>query len=325
MAGRIGHKGQQIGQDSDFAAVAGDRAEGVVLRDYSKVSGQFWIGKTGKSLRGDMQSQIVAMYLMTSPHSNMIGVFHCPSIYISHETGSPLEGATKALHRLCEGGFCTYDDDSEMVWVHEMAKFQIGEVLKPTDNRVKDIQKQYANLPEGRIKTEFFNKYSVAYCLENDKPLASPLQAPPKPEAGTEAGTGSETETTSASGKPPRFDPLAALIKLEVPEPVAKDYLALRKAKKAPFTETALKLIIGEAEKAKINLVSALETCCDRGWASFKAGWIVEEARKGGDKSWMFTDKGIEGKAAALGIKATGHDSYHTLKQKCLDRLAVGT
>jgi hypothetical protein len=167
------------------------------VRDYSKVSGQFWTGKTGKSLRGDMQSQIVAMYLMTSPHSNMIGVFHCPILYIAHETGSPLEGATKALKRLSEGGFCTYDADSETVWVHEMARFQIGERLKPSDNRVKDIQKQYANLPEGRIKTGFFEKYGEAYCLENGKPLGSPLEAPTKPEAGTEAGT---EKTVAPSG-----------------------------------------------------------------------------------------------------------------------------
>ena len=165
------------------------------MRDYSKVSGQFWTGKTGKSLRGDMQSQVVAMYLMTSPHSNMIGVFHCPPIYISHETGSTLEGAIKALHRLSEGGFCTYDDDSEMVWVHEMAKFQIGESLKPTDNRVKDIQKQYSNLAESRIKIEFFKKYGKAFCLTKNKPLESPFEAPPKPEAGTEAGTGTNTLT----------------------------------------------------------------------------------------------------------------------------------
>lgn len=72
-----------------------------------------------------MQTQIVAMYLMTSPHSNMIGVFHCPILYIAHETGSPLEGATEGLKKLIEGGFCTYEEDSETIWVHQMANFQI--------------------------------------------------------------------------------------------------------------------------------------------------------------------------------------------------------
>ena len=48
------------------------------MRDYGKVSPGFWIGETGKALRGDMEAQIVALYLMTSPHATMTGVYHCP-------------------------------------------------------------------------------------------------------------------------------------------------------------------------------------------------------------------------------------------------------
>ncbi len=184
------------------------------MRDYSKVSGQFWTGKTGKALRGNQQAQIIALYLLTSPHANMIGVFHCPILYMAHETGSPIEGATKGLQTLCEGGFCTYDDDTETVWVHEMAKFQIDEQLKPGDNRVKAIQKQYVAMPEGRIKSGFFEKYAASFHLpkpsKNTKPLASPLQAPPKPEAGTGVG---------AEGKPPNSSSLRSE---ELPPPGKK-------------------------------------------------------------------------------------------------------
>ncbi|HEY0268071.1 MAG TPA: hypothetical protein VGC12_02435, partial [Methyloradius sp.] len=62
------------------------------MRDYSKVSGAFWTGKTGKSIRRDMETQIVAMYLMTSPHANMIGVFSLPVGYIQIDTGLTFEG-----------------------------------------------------------------------------------------------------------------------------------------------------------------------------------------------------------------------------------------
>lgn len=167
------------------------------MRDYSKVSASFWTGKTGKAMRGDMQTQIVAMYLMTSPHANMIGVFTCPPIYISHETGSPLEGAMEGLKKLSERGFCTYDEETETIWVHEMARFQIGDELKASDNRVKDIQKQYENLTDGLIKQGFYEKYKDAFHLPEQKPLASPLQAPPKPEAGTGTEAGIEEEPTA--------------------------------------------------------------------------------------------------------------------------------
>ena len=150
------------------------------MRDYSKVNGQFWTGKTGKALRGDAQAQIVAMYLVTSPHSNMIGVYHCPILYIAHETGLPIEGASKGLQRLIEGEYCTYDEASETVFVHEMAKYQIGESLSPNDKQVKGVQKQFDNLPQGRIKQEFFVRYAKAFHLNKtsgkSKPLASPLR-----------------------------------------------------------------------------------------------------------------------------------------------------
>ena len=57
------------------------------MRDYGIVSPRFWIGETGKKLRGNPNEQVLALYLMTSPHANMIGVFHCPILYMAHETG----------------------------------------------------------------------------------------------------------------------------------------------------------------------------------------------------------------------------------------------
>ena len=166
------------------------------MRDYSKVSSAFWTGRSGKSMRGDMQTQIVALYLMTCPHSNMIGVFHCPLIYISHETGSSLEGASKGLKTLSEGEFCTYDEETEIVWVHEMAKYQIGEQLSANDNQVKSIIKQYMTIPVSLIQQGFYDRYKHDYHLpkldEEGKPLGRGLEAPPKPGTGT--GTGTEEE-----------------------------------------------------------------------------------------------------------------------------------
>lgn len=157
------------------------------MRDYSKVSATFWTGKTGRAIRGDVQTQIVALYLLTSPHSNMIGVYQCPIPYIAHETGSPLEGASESLRKLIDMGFCEYDEGNEIVWVLEMARYQIGEQLSPNDNQVKSIQKQFDSLYDGDIKRAFFERYSKDFCL---KVSGSPSEDPSKPEAGTGAGTG---------------------------------------------------------------------------------------------------------------------------------------
>jgi uncharacterized protein YdaU (DUF1376 family) len=61
-----------------------------------------------------------------------------------------------------------------------------------------------------------------------------------------------------------------------VSESLFKDYLEVRKAKKAKWTETALKGLKREAEKAKISLSDVMQMCCERGWAGFKAEWVKE-------------------------------------------------
>jgi len=203
------------------------------MRDYSKISGSFWTGRTGKELRGDMQAQIIALYLMSSPHATMIGVFHCPLIYIAHETGSTIEGASKGLQRLCEGGFCTYDEESEMVWVHEMAKFQVCDQLVAKDKRQKGIEKQYLELPKGLIKQGFYARYKDAFLLpkerESSKPLTSPLQAPCKPGAGAGAGAGAGTEI-----KP---DAIAAVVPIGLDLPSWQKWMEYRKSIKKPIKQ----------------------------------------------------------------------------------------
>ena len=180
------------------------------MRDYGKVSAQFWVGKTGRALRGNHEAQLVALYLMTSPHSNMIGVYHCPLQYVAYETGLPLEGASKGLQRLIEGRFCTYDFESETVWVHEMAKFQIGDALKAGDNQCKSIQKAVDNIAENGIRLAFHGRYAEAFHLteivDKLKPLRRASKAPPKPGTGTGTGTGKEnTSSAVADQLPPGF------------------------------------------------------------------------------------------------------------------------
>ena len=52
------------------------------------------------------------------------------------------------------------------------------------------------------------------------------------------------------------------------------DFVLLRKTKKAPLTETALKGIERETAKAGISLEAGLRMACERGWQGFKADWV---------------------------------------------------
>lgn len=62
-----------------------------------------------------------------------------------------------------------------------------------------------------------------------------------------------------------------------VSESVWKDFVALRKSKKAAITETAIKGLQREAQKAKMSLEQVLSICCERGWAGFKADWMTAQ------------------------------------------------
>jgi len=71
------------------------------------------------------------------------------------------------------------------------------------------------------------------------------------------------------------FDPIGFLADRGVEHQAAADYVAVRKGKKAPATETALKQIESEARKAGVPLQVAVTECCARGWAGFKAEWLT--------------------------------------------------
>lgn len=152
--------------------------------NYGVVFPSFWTGATGRALRQDVDAQVVALYLMTSPHANIIGVFRCPIQFIQLETGRPIEGASKGLTKLCDLGFCTVDLETETIWVHEMARYQIGDTLKGADKRIKHVHRFFEEIENPLIKRAFFEKYGIAYQLPAPPALVvatSPIEGASKP------------------------------------------------------------------------------------------------------------------------------------------------
>ncbi len=143
------------------------------MRDYAIVPSKFWIGPLAKKLRGNPVAQVVALYLTTGLHANMIGLYHCPIAYIAQDAGIPFEGASQALASLIEAGYCDHDNDAEVVFVRDMAREQIGESLAPTDKRVKAVIKQWQACPSAALKRAFYDRYARAFSLPS-------LEAAPK-------------------------------------------------------------------------------------------------------------------------------------------------
>lgn len=155
------------------------------MREFSKVSPRFWTGETGREIRKlGLQSQVIAFYLFTCPNANMLGLYYLALPTLCHETGSPLQGALEALRSLREVKFAYYDEPSEHVWVPNMAREQIGERLKPRDNRHVAVLKELEQLRKVPFFNDFVIRYRDAFELQNvelNPEIESPLEAPSKP------------------------------------------------------------------------------------------------------------------------------------------------
>jgi DNA-binding Lrp family transcriptional regulator len=60
---------------------------------------------------------------------------------------------------------------------------------------------------------------------------------------------------------------------------LAKDFLKVRRAKKAPVTITAMDGIKEEANKAGISVIDAVTICAKKGWRGFNASWNWQEQK----------------------------------------------
>jgi hypothetical protein len=176
------------------------------MREHAKVAPQFWTGETARQLRKlGRDAQVVASYLITCPSSTSLGLYYLPIPILSYETGIPLEGASEALQRVSAIGFCSYDQQREVVFVHQMAKFQLGNQLHRSDHRVKWIRRELSKYANSRLHKDFVERYETAFHL---KPLqrsrGRALEAPSLLEAPSKVLTCTETETDINKKKVPK-------------------------------------------------------------------------------------------------------------------------
>lgn len=145
------------------------------MRDYGKIAPQFWTGETGKTIRAaGSQVQIIALYLVTSPSATMLGLYYLPLPTLCHEVGCSLQAAQEALGVLSRTDFAHYDERTEFVWVPNMARFQIGENLKPGDKRITGIIKAMERLKNTPFFEDFLKRHQRVFHLNE----ASPADAP---------------------------------------------------------------------------------------------------------------------------------------------------
>ncbi|WP_433867046.1 conserved phage C-terminal domain-containing protein [Ralstonia wenshanensis] len=301
------------------------------MRSYGKVGPKFWIGATGKQLRAKgAHAQLVALYLMTSPHANMLGLYYVSIGTIAHETGLGFEGASEGLQRAIEAGFCSYDEASEMVWVHEMAAYQIAEKLSSKDNQVKSVQKEYDELLANPFLEPFFEKYGTAFCMSNCRKFGSPSQAPSNPLRSQEQEQEQEQEEENPlSGQPDDAREILAYLNEKTDSayrPVDSNLKLIRDRLKSGATVEQVRGVI-DAKVAQWGNDPKMQEFL-RPTTLFRAsnfeqylGQLGKPVVVQAGPAWHETDEGYLAQGEALGIRREASEPFQWFKWRVAKRV----
>lgn len=113
------------------------------MRDYGKVQTVFW---TSEDIQGlSDSSKLLALYLLSGPHTNQIGCFRLPDGYVADDLNWSAETVAKGFRDLSAKGFATRDEASKWVVIHKFTKW--NEIENP--NQAKAAAKLFDQVPDG--------------------------------------------------------------------------------------------------------------------------------------------------------------------------------
>ena len=152
---------------------------------YRKIDNAFWRDDKVKNL--NVETRHLFMYLLTSPHCNMIGAYYLPLPYIladlytndellgngSEGYRNPFETVSKGIDTLSQAGLITYDTVNSMVVIHNFIKYN-----RPDNaNVIKSAIKLFLELPQtpALYKTGY---YLELYAAEKNIKFENPINTP---------------------------------------------------------------------------------------------------------------------------------------------------
>jgi hypothetical protein len=184
------------------------------MRDYGKVHTSFWASETLSDL--DSDAKLLALYLLTSPHTTLSGAFRLPDAYACEDLKWHTERLQNGFLTLSAAGFIEHCAATSWVWI---CKF--GEWNKPDNPNIrKAVIKSVCAIPAAvSFKEKIAAYWGVSETVA--KPLGNPPSPSPSPfpllilddETDFEV---SETFATELRIAYPRIDLLAELAKMRV-------------------------------------------------------------------------------------------------------------
>lgn len=115
-------------------------------RAYSRMHATFWTSPTVRSLGDD--GRTLAAYLLTGPHSNMLGCFRLPDAYVADDLGWGIERVAKGFDKLAAHGFAERDNESKWVFVSRYIYWNPAE----NPNQAKAMCRLWEDVPVERFR-----------------------------------------------------------------------------------------------------------------------------------------------------------------------------
>ena len=158
---------------------------------YTNIHTQMWFDDKFTALDDD--DKLLFIYLLTSPHSNMAGYYRLPKRYVAADLGKGLERVTEGFQNLIEIGFISYDNNSQIVLIHNYLRYNQIQ----NNNQAKGAIKVVNELPKNNLLSKFLQcveENSSQYYELLNKGLRKGL------ETLSNTGTGTVTGTVTGTG-----------------------------------------------------------------------------------------------------------------------------
>ena len=162
------------------------------MRKYGTIPSSFWIDEIPPKIKGNPLAIAMVAYLMSSPHSNMIGIYRLPMAYVRVDTGFSDSLIHDAFHALEEADFAFYDESTQFVYIPTYAATQVAPSLTPRDNRHPAVQREVNLIQHEEFKKRFLERYAKLFNLRvSEAPSEGPAggsEGAPSPSRGTPEG-----------------------------------------------------------------------------------------------------------------------------------------
>jgi hypothetical protein len=135
-----------------------------VARKFAKIKPGIWNSAKFKSLSSD--GKLLGMYLMTNSHFQMVGIYQICKHYMSKDTGLTRDQIETTLSELIEKKFCDFNEESEVVWVIDMALSQVAD--NPNIKQRAGVQNELVRIHidyEYPFVKEFLELYGEKFML----------------------------------------------------------------------------------------------------------------------------------------------------------------